>query len=189
MTELTLESLGLKQEELADRLVEALADNFMHKVGMDGEGDTYSTRSAVAVRLEGELRKMVDAKVVAFADAAIAPLIADSIEKVTFQQTNSYGEAKRDPLTFREYLIQRAENYMTEQVNYQGKSKSEDSYSWSPKGTRIAHMIHEHLHYHINSSVKKALADINSKIAAGIQETVKLQIKEVLEKLRVNVAA
>lgn len=46
--------------------------------------------------------------------------------------------------------IQRANHYLTEKVNYKGKARGEDSHgSWTATQTRIAHLIHEHLHYNM----------------------------------------
>lgn len=171
---ITLESLGLTKKEIIDLVVERLVESVV-----DEEGDISS-------QIQTEYKKRIKDSVFKIADEQVSPKVEELLAATTFQETNRWGESSNAKMTMKEYLIKSAEEWMTEKVNYAGKSKGEDSYSWIPHGTRISHMIHEHLQYHIESSVKSALKDINSKIAVGIQECVKIQIKETLDKLTVT---
>jgi hypothetical protein len=92
-------------------------------------------------------------------------------------------------LTFTEYLVQRVDAYIREEVNYNGKSRSEDrdSYGWSKSSTRIVHLIHGHLQYHIQRAVTEALGQVNSSVRKGLEEAVKHAIASVQVKVATEV--
>jgi antitoxin component of RelBE/YafQ-DinJ toxin-antitoxin module len=177
---LNLEDIGLTQEELQKRVVEQIANTLCFPE--DGSESDFNSEIQKAYR-----QQIVDG-VKALAETVVAPRVSELLDKVTFQETNRWGESQKAAITLKEFLISRAEAWMTEKVDFNGRAKGEDTYgNWNGSQTRISHMIHEHLKYHIENSVKAALADINSKIAIGIQETVKLKLKETLDSLKVNV--
>jgi hypothetical protein len=176
---LNLDDIGLTQEQLRDRVIDRIAEQLINPSGEDCESDLQTA-------VEKEYRKQIVEGVKVVAEAAVLPKVQELLDKVTFQETNRWGEAQKPTLTLKEFLIARAEAWMTEKVDYNGKGKAEESYNWTGTQTRIAHMIHQHLHYHIDTSVKKALADVNSQLAKGIEETVKLKLQEALAALKVS---
>jgi hypothetical protein len=121
------------------------------------------------------------------ANKHVLPRVEAMVEGLVLQQTNQWGEKVGKPITFIEYLTQRAEAYMTEDVNYEGKPKGTDSFSWSKRSTRVAYMIDKHLHYSIEQAMKAALASVNNSVAAGLEEATKTAIREVTSKLTVKV--
>src|SRR5690606_18153600 len=137
------------------------------------EGDYEFERESDFKRsLDSLVKERIDAKINELAERFILPDVATYIENLTLQETNKWGEKTGEPLTFIEYLTKRAEAYMQEQVNYEGKSKEEaGSYSWHGKQTRIAYLIHQHLHHSIERAMKDAMKIATSQIAQGIQET------------------
>ena len=48
-------------------------------------------------------------------------------------------------------------------------------------------MIHKHLHFEIEKAMKDAFSKLNSAVAKGLHETVRIQLNEVLKNLRVDV--
>jgi len=191
MNALTIEALGFTREELQQRIVDQACEQLMTSVTYNPDADSESTvESQLSRDLRAAVRKQVDARITAIADEHILPRVTEMLETITLQETNRWGEATGKPLTFREYLVQRAESYLTEKVDFNGKSKVEaGGYSWSGTQTRVAHLVHQHLHYSIESAMKQAMASANSAIASGIAETVKLKLAEVAAKLRVDVKA
>ena len=152
------------------------------------DGETASRDSSFKRKLDAEIKKGIDAAVTALADKHILPHAATMIENITLQETNKWGEKTGQNMTFVEYLVQRAEAYMTEGVNYEGKSKDEArGYSWTGTQTRITHMVHEHLHYSIETAMKQSLKDANSSICKGIEEAVKIKLAEALQGLKTTV--
>lgn len=185
--EITLESLGLNADALAERLVDRLAETVLTSVSYDEDGDEFRGKNALSRKLEALVQQRIDQSVNEIAEKHLLPRVAEMVENVTFQQTNEWGEAKKPPLTFREYLVTQAERWMSEPVDYEGKPKGRDSFGWHASNTRVAHMVHQHLDHHIHTAMAAALKDANSKIAGGIEAAVKMQLQEVLGKLKVDV--
>jgi hypothetical protein len=187
MNGITLESLGLNQEQLTERLLDKLVESVLSSNGFDDDGENYSQRSQLARRLDGMIQERVDALVVAIGDKHVLPVISEKVENLVLQETTKWGEKTGKPVTFIEYMIQRAERYMTDEVNFNGKTKEQDGYSWSKHSTRVVHMVHQHLHFQIETAMKTALVNANSAIAQGIQGAVKIALDEVVSKLTVSV--
>lgn len=184
----SLESLGITSEELTNRIVDKCVEQLMTDVSFDEDGDEWRSRSAIAKQLDARIKKQIDDTVSALAEKYILPNVSTYIENLTLQTTNQWGEKKGQKLTFIEYLTQRAEDYMQEKVNFDGKTKSESSgFSWNGTQTRLTHMVHQHLHYSIDSAMKDALRVATSSITEGLQETCKVKLGEIAQKLKVEV--
>lgn len=188
MTALTIESLGITKEEAAERVIQKLAEQMLYDEEFDEEGNAFRGHSSFVAEVNKAIKERINQEVQRLGDAEIEPRIAGLIDGVTLQATNSWGEKMGNPVTFREYLVQRAEAYMTEQVDYQGKGKDQQSgYSFTPKSTRVAYMIHQHLHYHIEAAMKAALGNLNNTVAKGLHEATSIALNEVLAGLKVEV--
>ena len=186
MTTLTLESLGLTREEISERVVEKIADQLLRASALDEDGEEGSAPSAFAKALQRKVTERVNAAVEEIAGRHVLPNVAAYVETLCLQETNKWGEKVGKPVTFTEYLVQRAEAYLREEVNYAGKTRGEDSYSWTKASTRVAHLVHEHLKYSIEAAMKEALKSANSKIVGGIEEAVKIKLAEVAASLKVE---
>ena len=187
-TEITLDALGLDQDKLAEKLVDRLAQNMLTSIGYDEDGDEWFGTSAFAKKLNDMGTARLNAIVGELADKHVLPRVNEMVEGLVLQQTNQWGEKVGKPVTFIEYLTQRADAYMREEVNYDGKTKQENGgFSWSKRSTRVAYMIDKHLHYSIESAMKAALANVNNSVAAGLEEATKTAIREVTNKLTVKV--
>jgi len=191
--ELTLESLGITQQEAVNRLIETLANRLLTSKGCgqtdDGEGEVYefTAESPFGKALKEMVQQRIEVALAAIVEKHILPNVEQYIENVTLQATNEWGEAKGKPATFIEYLTERAESYMIEKVDFNGKTKSEEhGYSWKGTQTRIAHMIHRHLHYAIETAMETALKNGLSTIVKGIEETAKLKLAEISKSLKVQ---
>ena len=180
--EFTCEQIGLDQDELQERVVQGLVDKIL------GERDDDFPRSEVLIEMDQRIEDAVNTKVKTVADEFVLPRIEALIEGFCLQRTNEWGEAKGEEMTFTEYLIRRAENYLTEKVDYDGKPKgARDSYSWKGHQTRISHMIDKHLHYEISRAMTAAVGEANKSIADGIEATCKIKLGEIASKLKVEV--
>ena len=186
--ELTLESLGLDQDALATKLVDRLAANMLTSIGYDEDGDEWFGTSPFAKKLNDMVKARLDQVVNDLADKHVLPRVNEMVESLVLQQTNSWGEKVGKPVTFIEYLTQRADAYMQEPLNYNGKTKAEESsYNWSKSTTRVAYMVDRHLHYSIQTAMENALKTANSSIVNGLQDAVKTALAEVHSKLKVEV--
>lgn len=190
MTELTtaqLQALGISRDDIIEKVIDRCVDSLMSTQYFDQEdGSPYRAKSDVEKRITELCRKRVDEKVQQIADAHILPFVSERIEKLTLQKTNQWGEKAGAPVTFVEYLVARADSYLTEMVNYEGKSKDEvGSYSFSGTQSRITHMINKHLHYSIETAMKNAVQHVNAALSKGLQETVKTKIDEIVSSLKI----
>lgn len=173
------EALGFTQAELQERLLDRLVDQILYEDG---------ARSDLHEQVKDLVFNSVRETVQKISDEVFSKNIQDYIENAVFQETNRFGEPRGDEMTFKEFLSDTANKYLTEQVNYDGRAKHErGGVSWSAHQTRIAHLIHEHLHYDIEKILKDAVKTVNSGVAEGLQETVKIQLTEITNKLKVTV--
>lgn len=183
-------ALGFTQEELQKRVVDQICDTLLRQPHEDDDGRSFYGESAFKRELDKAIKARIDQTINALAEKYVLPNVSQYIEELTLQQTNSWGEKVGKPVTFIEYLTKCAQAYMQEEVNSSGKSKAEsDSYSWSgTKQTRIAHLIHQHLHYSIDTAMKDALMVATGEIAKGIHETARLKLNEIAAALKVSVS-
>ena len=173
-----LADLGITKDELLGRLVAKITD------GIDDD-------TAFQSDLHRRIDKAIEAAVDAVADRTITPNIESYIKDHCLQRTNEWGEAKGEPLTFTEYLVERAEAYMLEPVDFDGQTKGERRRSgygnFRDATTRLAYMIDKHLHYHIEKAMETVLGNANSTIAEGLKEAARTQIDKLRDKLSVEV--
>lgn len=177
--EFTCEQIGITQEELQERVVDGLVERILGQPVEDDEGRVL--RRTVMDEAEKRATEAINAKVDAIAAAHILPRIEAMIEGLVLQQTNKWGEKTGEPLTFVEYLIERAEQFIKAPVDFEGKAKDEKGYggSWKPSTSRVAFMIERHLQYSIETALETVLKDANSKLAEGIEQAVKIKLNEI----------
>lgn len=186
--QITLESLGLTQDDIQERVIERLCEQVLSGKGWDEDGNEFYQDSKFKQQLDERIKKQVEENINAIAAKHVLPNVAQFVENLTLQETNKWGEKKGEKVTFVEYLVQRAEAYIQEQVDYDGKGKGEkDSYNWSARTTRIAYLVHQHLHYHIETAMKQALATANGAIVGGLEAAVKAALQQALAGLKVGV--
>lgn len=189
MNAITIESLGLSKDDLSERIVDRAVDRLLNAARYSGDEDDFTEADAkFAEEMKRRIAVKIDEAISQIAARNVIPQIEGYIEALCLQRTNSWGEKVGQPVTFIEYLTQRCEAWMLEDVNFEGKSKNENGgFSWSKAGTRVALLVDKHIQYSINTAVGNALKDLNSKVAQGLAETVKAQISDVLAKLTVTV--
>ena len=185
---MNLEQLGFTQEELQDRVVKTIVDDLTKTRTSDEEGFEYSAVSRFKGELQGRIKAAVDAKINSVFDGEIVPRIEEMIDECTLQETNTWGEKRGEPMTFVEYLVNRSDAYLREKVDFSGKTKAQDSgYNWKGCQTRVAFLVHKHLHYSMETFAKQALKDANSTITESLEEAVKIALHGVQERLKVKV--
>lgn len=191
MTADLLQTIGLTQDELKERVAERIArllmTSSMTDSDEDGEEFTYVGETQFAKTMRALVKEKIQAKVAEIAERTVLPSVGELIENFTLQATNAWGEKTGERLTFIEYLTQRADAYLREEVDSDGHSKEETRGSWyGGKQKRIVYMIHKHLHYHISQAMTDALKNVTSSIAISLEETVKLKLAEAIKGLSVK---
>ena len=94
-------------------------------------------------------------------------------------------------MTFKEYIAHRAEAYMSENVNYHGKSKAEDgdSYNWRSEGPRLTVLMRNYIRETLEAAAKAAVNDVNKVIADNIGKAAKQAIAQAGAAIKVSVQA
>ena len=184
----TLEAFGFTREEIERKVIDRIVTDLMRSIYIDDEDGEHVHRSEFADRMANAVKESVDKAVAAIAEKHVLPNIGQYVERVTFQETNKWGEPKKEAMTFTEYLAKKAEDYLTERVDYKGKTQGEDSFGWRGEQTRVTYLVHRHLQYTIESVMKEAVKNANDKLVAGIEETVKLKLKTIADSLKVGVS-
>ena len=180
-----LSALGITpadlREQIINKAVSRLFEESEEGVGMD-------LHELLENAIKTRAKEAIDAMVDNLASETVVPKVEAMIESMTFQKTSQWGEPKEPAKTWRELLVERAENWLAEPVNYEGKTQGEyRSSGWSKSNTRVMHLVDSHLKYEINVALQSALKDLNSKVAGGLVAAVKISLNEQLAKLGVNV--
>jgi hypothetical protein len=187
---LDLQALGFTQQELQERVIERLCEQLLTDRGIDPFNEDETTvASQFRKQLDDRIKQTINDTINAIAEREVLPNVSAYVENLTLQQTNQWGEKRGTPVSFTEYLVQRAQAYMQEQVDTDGKSKDESGSSyWGGKQTRITHLVHKHLHYEIETAMKEAMKIATGEIARGIHETARNKLNEIAAGLKVQVA-
>ena len=183
-----LEQLGISTEELKDRVVDQLVEKLSTYETYDEDGNEHQVASSFRRQLDKEIERRIHEKVEQIGAEHVLPKLTDMLENFCLQKTNEWGEKKGEALSFTEYLVKAAHEYMTEQVDFAGKSKSEDRFgSWRGNTTRVAYMIDRHLQYSIEVAMQQALKHANESIVEGINKAVQIRLKEIVGGIKATV--
>lgn len=182
-----IEMLGLSQEELRTRVVNKIAHDLMSAGYTDENGEECAFDSAILKDLRRCIDETVSERVESYGETHVKPNLVKFIDGMMIQPTNAWGEKKSPAMTFTEFMIKKAEEYVHEKVDYKGKTKGEDSFGWSASQTRLAHMMHEHLAHNIDQAVKVALRSVNESVGKAIADTAKIKLDEIVKGLQVAV--
>lgn len=188
----TLEALGVSPEELGDRIVDQAVNALLSSTGFnpDSEEETrYESR--FKKEIESRVQKAVTEKIAALAEVHLVPKVGEMIENANLRQTNNYGEAKGEPMTFIEYIAMRAGAYMSENVDYNGQSKEESSssHNWRSCGPRMTVMMKMYIRETMESHAKKAVTDVNAVFAQAIQKSAVDAITAATAAIKVSISA
>lgn len=187
MTDISLSALGLTEERLADRLVEKLAQHMLSSLQYDEDDGEWHGESRFAKRLSDQVAAKMNKIVDDLGEKHILPRVTEMVENLTIQQTNQWGEKRGEAVSFIEYLTQRADHWMREEVSYDGKTKGQDPYSWRKAGTRVEYMIDRHLQHSISTAMQNALSAANQTIIGGLKDAVNIKLGEIAVQLKTEV--
>lgn len=188
----TLKALGISPEELGSRIVDQAVETLLNTTGFnpDTEEETrYESR--FKREIEARVKQAVDDKIAALAAVHLVPRVGEMIESANMQKTNGYGEPKGEPMTFKEYIARRAEAYMAEDVDSNGRSKGEtgDSYNWRSTGPRLTVLMRNYIRDTLEAAAKAAVNDVNKVIADNIGKAAKQAIAQAGAAIKVSVQA
>lgn len=176
-----LEALGIDRATIEQRAVDEVVERILH--GEAGGDTPPRLASAVNAKIEAAIAQRVDKVAV----EQIEPRIAAMIDNWVFRPTSKYGEPKGEPKTLAEFIEERAQGWLLDEVNYEGKSRNEDRFSssWSRSGvTRGAYLIEKHIKHKIEAALKPAVDAAHGMVIEAINATIRNQLAEVSEKLK-----
>lgn len=187
----TLEILGLSQDELREKIIESVSEKLLVSVHHDDDSEEHHRGSRLRDSLENHIKKIIDSRIEAMAEKHVLPLVSTMVENISLQATNEWGQPKSPPLTFIEYLIKRAEAYLSEKVDSSGKTKADQRYpsDFRENQTRVTFLIHSHLANAIETAMKTAIDGANKNFIVGLHETVRLKLNEIAAQMKVTVTA
>ena len=187
----TLEALGIRPEDLGNRIVDQCVDALLNSTGFNPDTEEEKRyESRFKREIEARIQKAVDEKIAALAAVHLIPKVGEMIEMADMRKTNAYGEAKTPSMTFKEYIARRAEEYMSEAVNIRGLSKAEDgSYQWQSAGPRLTVLMRNYIRETLEKHAKAAITDVNKAIAKNIETAARDAINAAASSLKVAVSA
>ncbi len=190
----TLQDLGITPEELSNRIVDQTVDALLRSNGFDPETEReICYESKFRKEISSKIQECVDKKIASLAAQHFLPRVSELIESADMRKTNTFGEPKSDPMSFKEYLAYRAENYMTEDVDHNGNSKADllaknqSTYDWKASGPRLVVLMKLHIKTSLENEAKKALTDVNKAIAKNIEQVAKEAISSAANAIKINV--
>lgn len=152
---MNLEELGISKAELVNRLVERIVGD------LDDEGRVAnSLHTALANRIRDAVMKAVGKSTQTKIDKAVSGIIAQP-----WPRTNQYGEPKGEPLTFREMVVDKLEEYLAETVDPRDGSKPDYNREKCP---RIDWLIRSQVAASIKGTVDAAAAEAATKARAEV---------------------
>lgn len=188
----TLKSLGISPEELGNRIVHQCVESLLSGAGFDPDTEQemrYETK--FKREIGARIKAAVDAKISAIAAEHLIPRVGEMIEKADMRKTNQFGESVSAPMTFKEYIAHRAESYMSEEVNHEGKSRGEsgDTYNWKSCGPRLSVLMRNYIRETMETHARAAVTDINKVIAENIMKAAQDAITSATAALKVAIQA
>lgn len=183
----SLQELGFTREEIEQKVVEKIAADMLTEFVYDAETGMEPHDTHLAVRFRDIIRKHVERQLNKLAEEYVVPNIREIIESVRLTPTNQWGESVGPAQTWTEYLAASAKNYLEQPVDYDGKPTERNSYGRNTQ-TRLTHLIHQHLHYSIESAMKGAVDQIKASISPALEQTCKLKLNEIAASLKVSMA-
>ncbi len=187
----TLEALGLNVESLGDKIIEQAVYQLLNYSGFDPDSDIETRYESRFKKEIGErIQRAVDTKIAALAAEHLLPRVGELIESADMRKTNTWGEPTSPPMTFKQYLGHRAEAYMTEEVDCNGKSKEEASggYGWTKSGPRLTVLMKLYIKESMEKAARAAVNDVNKALAKSLETAARDAIHATAANLKIAIS-
>lgn len=191
--EFNCEMLGISQEEMQDRVINAAAEKLLSssKIMSYDDDDSGEVSTPFAKAMQEFLKDRVSAKVNEMAERELLPKLETFIGDIVFQKTDTWGKPDGDPRTAPEFLRDCCRDYMAEMVDEKGDPRPKASgYSrdhWYKKSTRAEFLVDRFLDSTMVSVMSEAVKDTNESMAEAIQSTMAEHMTKLLTTFKVNV--
>lgn len=187
-TTLNLSDLGITNGELINRIVDRVCQTLISQEDFDTDGEETVRDTPFARRLKKEIVNKTDQAITSLADEHVLPRLDRIIQTTTLQQTNQWGEKQGKPQSFIEYLVSRADGWLMEEVDNDGKTKKESGSSfWRSSQTRIMFLIDKRISSSVEFAVREALKETEKVASDGLRETIALRLTQMAQNLEIKV--
>lgn len=185
MNSVNLESLGFTVEELQARVVNNLVDRLL-------SGHTFGEGSPVHRQFQNVIKTAIDVKLDTLFETQILPHISSQVDELIIQKTNEWGEKKGAPVTFLEYLVERADLFINEPVDSRGRTRaqcaaSHDSFSEVRGSNRLINAVETKLNSHLQACVQAVVKDATDKVGVAMGDLLKTTLKNAQDNIKVNI--
>lgn len=189
---MNIEELGITKEELTNRLVDKLADELLTtRFSEDNDGEDGPRPSPFAEKLRELIKDRINAKVAEIAERRVLPLLNQRIDDLVMQETNQWGEKKGSAIPFVEYVALRAEAYLNEEVDTNGRTCAECRHQgtgfYGRGNKRISYLVNDHLHREIDCAMKESVKLAQAGLTDALVLCARHKLAEIADKLKVEV--
>jgi len=168
-----LEDLGITTDDLVGRIVDRLVDN-MEESGDERIGGKFDR--AIAARVEALVVAAVDKSTKKKIEVAVGEVI-----ERPWRSTNKYGEDAKKPMTFKEMVTARLDEYLAAKVKGDGSAPRNYDDHTTP---RIDWLIQSQVKAEVGEHIKRAAAEAAIKareqVLGGMNDAVIAAVKNVL---------
>jgi len=179
-----LEDIGLTQEKLQDRVVESISASILGRRAGTLDSDECFYTNKLETKVTKQIEQKISEKIDKIGNDLIEPSIESIIEKITYVPTNNWGEKKGEPFTLKEYLLQQTKEYLTQEVNAEGKTRGTSNYSWNSVGTRLSYIIKSHIGDEVKLEIKRLMQEAFDSLGVVLAESIQQHVKEIQNKIK-----
>ena len=185
-----VEQLGISNDELIERAVNKIAEDFLNidASGMEDdpeeEESAYTTQKRIGKKLKEMMASYFDAEFQKYAAQHVQPTVEETVREWTFRETNTWGESKGNPKTLGEYLENKCNDWLKEKVDASGRTEKEArSYSgqWREAGNRISILISAEVSKHISAAMTDIMKHSSVILADAMKDAVDAKMLAVKE--------
>ena len=171
-------TFGITEDELLDRMI-------AHLLEVDGAISLEDLEHS----LSGRIQTIVEAAVDRMADEEVVPMVEEIIGNFVLQETTTWGEKKGEAMSLTEFIVQRSETWIREEVNREGKSRSEygNSYNWRGRSSRMEWLMEKKLDRAVESAMEKIISTANEQLAGGLKAAIVAHMNQMTKRISVKV--
>jgi hypothetical protein len=174
-----LKELGLTKKKAQELVIDRIVDSLMHRKSYDDDDFEYQGESDFAKGLKKLVREQITKQVESIGKKHVLPGVKKMVDDAVMQETNTWGEKVGKAATFKEYLVEKAEAWLAEVVDFRGNPKTAcDSY-WRGNSTRVMYLIDSHMQYQIESAMKEALKKFDKSVGKGLTAAIHSQFAKM----------
>lgn len=188
------EQLGITKEEMQERIVQAIAttlitsrETMWTEWDEEEEGDVpTSFGKKMQEHIEKTLQERLDLMFAQF----VKPGLHDVIDKMTFQESNRWGEPRKEAETFKEFFARVMEEHLKEDVDSKGQTRAgakRSGRTFYKEGTRLEVAIGHYLNSHVRDAVNGIVAEGDKQMSILLKDLITETMVTAAKKLTVTI--